>query len=106
MDVELKSYCQLLSTDCLHPPIELEDGKPIFIGRGPLTKITSKKCSRKQVCVNGPSTGATADQFQCVLINEKYMYLIDNIIEVGNKVYRQTIGIPMGTDCAPQLANM
>ena len=34
-------------------------------------------------------------------------YLIDNIfIEVGNKVFRQTIGIPMGTDCAPQLANL
>ena len=29
-------------------------------------------------------------------------YLIDNIfIRVGNKVFRQTIGIPMGTDCAP-----
>ena len=27
-------------------------------------------------------------------------YLIDNIfIRVGNKVFRQTIGIPMGTDC-------
>ena len=32
-------------------------------------------------------------------------YLIDNIyIKVGNNVYRQTIGIPMGTDCVPQLA--
>ena len=31
----------------------------------------------------------------------------DNIyIKVGNNVYRQTIGIPMGTDCAPQLANL
>ena len=34
-------------------------------------------------------------------------YLIDNVyIKVGNNVYRQTIGIPMGTDCAPQLANL
>ena len=34
-------------------------------------------------------------------------YLIDNVyVKVGNKVYRQTIGIPMGTDCAPQLANL
>ena len=34
-------------------------------------------------------------------------FLIDNIyIEVGNKVYRQCIGIPMGTDCAPLLANL
>ena len=34
-------------------------------------------------------------------------YLIDNVyIKVGNKVFRQTVGIPMGTDCAPQLANL
>ena len=34
-------------------------------------------------------------------------YLIDNVyIGVGNEVFRQTIGIPMGTDCAPQLANL
>ena len=33
-------------------------------------------------------------------------YLIDNVyIKVGSKVYRQTVGIPMGTDCAPQLEN-
>ena len=32
--------------------------------------------------------------------------LIDNIyIIVGNKVFKQSIGIPMGTDCAPLLAN-
>ena len=29
-----------------------------------------------------------------------------NYIKVGSKVYRQTVGIPMGTDCAPQLANL
>ena len=36
-------------------------------------------------------------------------YLVDNVymyVKVGNKVYHQTIGIPMGTDCAPQLANL
>ena len=27
-------------------------------------------------------------------------------VKAGNRVYRQTIGIPMGTDCAPQLANL
>ena len=35
------------------------------------------------------------------------LYLIDNVcIKVGSKVYRQTVSIPMGTDCAPQLANL
>ena len=34
-------------------------------------------------------------------------YLIDNIYVVcGNVLFRQVIGIPMGTDCAPFLANL
>ena len=34
-------------------------------------------------------------------------YLVDNIfIEVGNRTFRQCIDIPMGTDCAPLLANL
>ena len=34
-------------------------------------------------------------------------YLIDNIyVNVGDRVYRQCVGIPMGTDCAPLLANL
>ena len=34
-------------------------------------------------------------------------YLVDNIfIEVGNRVFRQCIGIPKGTDCAPLIANL
>ena len=33
-------------------------------------------------------------------------YLIDVYVNVGNKVYRQCVGIPMGTDCAPLLANL
>ena len=32
-------------------------------------------------------------------------YLVDNVfVHVGNKIFRQTVGIPMGTDCAPLLA--
>lgn len=38
---------------------------------------------------------------------EYIYYLIDNIyINVGDHVFRQAIGIPMGTDCAPFLANL
>ena len=34
-------------------------------------------------------------------------YLVDNIyVSVGYKIFRQRIGIPMGTDCAPLLANL
>ena len=39
----------------------------------------------------------------CELID----WLIDNIfVTFGEKVFQQTIGIPMGTDCAPFLANL
>ena len=34
-------------------------------------------------------------------------YLLNNIyVEFDNKIYRQIIGIPMGCDCAPWLANL
>jgi hypothetical protein len=34
-------------------------------------------------------------------------WLIDNTyVTVGNKIFKQCIGIPMGTDCAPYLANL
>ena len=49
MPDELGVCCQLLSSDNRHSPIELENEKPVLVGRGPLTKITTKKCSRKQV---------------------------------------------------------
>ena len=38
---------------------------------------------------------------------EYIMFLINNIyVRVGNRIFKQTIGIPMGTDCAPLLANL
>ncbi len=34
-------------------------------------------------------------------------YLIDNIyVTIGHNIFRRKIGIPMGTDCAPYLANL
>src|ERR1700722_17486519 len=34
-------------------------------------------------------------------------WLVNNTyISVGKKIYQQIIGIPMGTDCAPYLANL
>ena len=44
---------------------------------------------------------------QLCILTEWMEYLINNVyIKVGNRVYCQTIGTPMGTDCAPQLANL
>ena len=34
-------------------------------------------------------------------------YLYDNIfIDFGSKLYRQIVGIPMGTNCAPLVADL
>ena len=37
----------------------------------------------------------------------EYNIITDNVyITVGNRVYRPVVGIPMGTDCEPLLANL
>ena len=43
----------------------------------------------------------------CDELKDMIKYLIENIFfTFGDTVFRQTIGIPMGTDCAPFLANL
>ena len=43
----------------------------------------------------------------CRKLTNLMRWLIDNIyVTFGDKCFRQTIGIPMGTDCAPFLANL
>ena len=34
-----------------------------------------------------------------------FNFLIDNV-QVGSSVFQQSIGIPMGTDCAPLIADL
>ena len=41
------------------------------------------------------------------LIKQTLIYLLDNIyIRFGTKLYRQIVGIPMGTNCAPLVADL
>ena len=43
----------------------------------------------------------------CQKVCDALVYLLDNIfIRFGIKLYRQTIGIPMGTNCAPLVADL
>ena len=42
-----------------------------------------------------------------LFICDSLVYLLDNIfIRFGTKLYRQTIGIPSGTNCAPLVADL
>ena len=45
--------------------------------------------------------------WSCQKVCDALVYLLDNIfIRVETKLYRQTIGIPMGTNCAPLVADL
>jgi len=45
--------------------------------------------------------------FSCDDVINLMSWLIDNTyVTIGDKVFKQCIGIPMGTDCAPYLANL
>ena len=58
--------------------------------------------SAKWALKEGKGTSIT-----CKLLIDMITWLIDNTyVTVGNSVFRQVIGIPMGTDCAPYLANL
>ena len=44
--------------------------------------------------------------WSCQKVCDALVYLLDNnFIIFGTKLYRQTIGIPMGTNCAPLVAD-
>jgi hypothetical protein len=54
---------------------------------------------------NSPRSDTNA--FDCKEVTNLMRWLIDNIyVKFGDKVFKQVIGIPMGTDCAPYLANL
>ena len=45
--------------------------------------------------------------FSADQLTEMLTFLMDNIyVTCGNRIYRQVIGIPMGCDCAPNVADM
>ena len=60
---------------------------------------------------SGKCFWSSENKYECTITAVELIdiiyYVIDNIyVSVGNKVFRQCIGIPMGTDCAPLLANL
>ena len=45
--------------------------------------------------------------WSCQKMRYALLYLLDNIfIKIGSKLYRQIVGIPMGTNCAPLVADL
>ena len=53
------------------------------------------------------SPGANTEHLDCKKVIRLMNWLLDNIfVTFGDQVFRQVVGIPMGTDCAPFLANL
>ena len=56
---------------------------------------------------NVPSNSSSKQNITEEMLVTYVEYLIDNIyVSIGNRIYRQVIGIPMGMDCAPLVANL
>jgi len=71
-----------------------------------------KGMNKKYITVNNYAARWTGKESKGVLISSTMLiemidWLVDNTyVTIGNSVFQQTIGIPMGTDCAPYLANL
>ena len=63
-------------------------------------------------CGEGPAFFTSGDTkryklWSCQNVCEALIYLLDNIyIGFDTKLYRQIVGIPMGTGCAPLVADL
>ena len=58
-------------------------------------------------------TGMGSDHYReyhlwsCQSVCDALLFLLDNIyIRFGTKLYRQLVGIPLGTNCAPLVADL
>ena len=60
------------------------------------------KVTKSRAYWSNSKTTHTLFAVTCNELTHMIEWLIDNThVTVGNQVLRQTIGIPMGTDCAP-----
>ena len=106
-------------------PNHLIKDKLIYIIEGKFSrgkKKTNKKTKKKKkqkkkktlyLAYNEERAFFTCDVYKnynlwsCQKVCEALVYLLDNIfIRIGTKVFRHTIGIPMGTNCVPLVADL
>ena len=63
-------------------------------------------CNERQAFITSGDT-KRYKLWSCQNLCEALIYLLDNIyIRFGTKLYRQIVGIPMGTNCAPLVADL
>ena len=81
-----------------------------------LTELIEQTFNRKgslYLACNDKNAFITSEQpkryklWSCQNMCDALHYLLDNIfIRFGSKLYRQIVGIPMSTDCAPLVADL
>ena len=78
-----------------------------------LFKWTFEKSGCDYICCNSFKSFFSNDtyknytNFTCLECIHALEFLLDNIfVRFGNTIYRQIIGIPMGTNCAPLIADL
>ena len=78
-----------------------------------LTERTSQREGALYISCNDKHVFFTSDAvrnynlWSCQKVCESLTFLLDNIyIRFGSKLYRQIVGIPMGTNCAPLVADL
>ena len=65
-----------------------------------------KDCNERQAFFTSEDT-KWYKLWSCQNVCEALIYLLDNVyIRFGTKLYRQIVGIPMGTNCAPLVADL
>ena len=65
-------------------------------------KFGMKIIGKKAIMCNVENSTFSSDDL-CKMVK---FVVLNTFFTVGDKVYKQIHGIPMGTDCAPQLANL
>ena len=93
--------------------VKIENGVVCFW----ITRLISKGLKKLRVsgylACNDKNAFFTSEQpkryklWTCQKMCDALHYLLDNIfIRFGSKLYRQIVGIPMGTNCAPLVADL
>ena len=100
--------------NCLHMFSTLYTTLPHHLIKDKLIDLINRTFIRTQyLACNEECAFFTSDVYKnhylwlCQKVCDALVYLLDNIfIRFGTKLYRQTIGIPMGTNCAPLVADL
>ena len=76
-------------------------------GEAMVLQIHKKKGPRWIRADTNPTDTASSKIITAARIHKWISYLLDNLhVKLGEKVYRQIKGVPMGTSCSPFLANL